>query len=374
MAQAYFSRAFTYYHLVRLFGDIPYIDVAVSDVSTVDEISKMPAAQVYENIIADLEFAKEMLPDTQPTRSLPSKATAAAYLASVYLTLGEYQKAYNGAKYVIDNKATFNLALEPDFQNLFIPDMAGSLKEPLFTIDFIGQSRDGDLGQDYLAPITGIREDETGRAESGGWTVAVPTLNVYEDWSGKDYRKRVSFDTTAIYNGEVHPFTEFANFSDRGVNRPHIAKYYRYPGVSGSNGRESSHNFITMRYAEVLLIAAEAQNEINGGASEAIGYINQLRERARNRDGEMADFPEDVSPGVSQSKLRELIIRERRLELAFEFKRWYDIKRLKIGEEAFGPNGLEPQPNFDPNRDYLFPLPGDELSRNPNLQPNNPGY
>lgn len=373
-AQAYFSRAFTYYHLVRLFGDIPYIDVAVSDVSTVDAISKTPEAEVYQKIIADLEFAKEKLPDTQPTPSLPSKATAAAYLASVYLTLGEYQKAYDEAKYVIDNKSTFNLELEPDFQNLFIPDNAGSLKEPLFTIDFIGQSRDGNLGQDYLAPLTGIREDETGRAESGGWTVAVPTLNVYDDWSGRDYRKRVSLDTTAIFDGEVHPFTEFADFSDRGVNRPHIAKYYRYPGVSGSNGRESSHNFITMRYAEVLLIAAEALNEINGGSPEAIGYINQLRERARNRGGEMANFPEDVSAGVSQSELRDIIIRERRLELAFEFKRWYDIKRLEIGSEAFGPNSLEPHPNFDPNRDYLFPLPGDELARNPNLQPNNPGY
>lgn len=374
VAQAYFSRAFSYYHLVRLFGDIPYIDFAVSDASTVEDISKTPAAEVFENIITDLQFAKEWLPETQPTRSQPSKATAAAYLASVYLTLEDYQKAYDEAKFVIDNKGTFNLELEQDFQNLFVPDNAASLQEPLFTIDFIGQSRDGDLGQDYLAPITGIRADETGRAENGGWTVAVPTLNVYEDWSGRDYRKKVSLDTVAVFNGEVHPFTEFADFSDRGVNRPHIAKYYRFPGTSGSNGRESSHNFITMRYAEVLLIAAEALNEINGGSPEAIAYVNELRARARNRGGEIANFPEDVAAGASQTELRNIIIRERRLELAFEFKRWYDIKRLKLGQEAFGSNGLEPHSNFDPNRDYLFPLPGDELSRNPNLQPNNPGY
>lgn len=374
VAQAYFSRAFAYYHLVRLFGDIPYIDFAVSDASTVNEISKTSASGVYENIITDLQFAKEWLPDTQPTRSQPSRATAAAYLASVFLTLEEYQKAYDEAKFIIDNKGTFNLKLEDDFQNLFVAENAASLQEPLFTIDFIGQSRDGDLGQDYLAPLTGIREDETGRSENGGWTVAVPTLNVYEDWSGRDYRKRVSLDTVAIFNGEEHPFTEFAEFSDRGVNRPHIAKYYRYPGTSGSNGRESAHNFIPMRYAEVLLIAAEASNEINGGSAEAISYINELRARARNRDGEMANFPEDISSGISQDELRDIIIRERRLELAFEFKRWYDIKRLQLGQEAFGPNGLEPHPNFDPGRDYLFPLPGDELSRNPNLQPNNPGY
>ena len=54
--------------------------------------------------------------------------------------------------------------------------------------------------------------------------------------------------------------------------------------------------------------------------------------------------------------------------------RCYDIKRLKIGPEVFGPNGLEPHANFDPNRDYLWPLPGTELAINPNLKPNNPGY
>ncbi|MDF1548676.1 MAG: RagB/SusD family nutrient uptake outer membrane protein, partial [Bacteroidales bacterium] len=76
----------------------------------------------------------------------------------------------------------------------------------------------------------------------------------------------------------------------------------------------------------------------------------------------------------SQTELRNAIIEERRIELAFEFKRWYDIKRLGIGVEAFGASGLEPQPNFSSQRDYLFPLPGDELAKNPNLLPNNPGY
>lgn len=373
-AQACFSRAFAYYHLVRMFGDIPYIDFAVSDVSDVDDISKTPEAEVYAKIIADLEFAKKWLPDEQPYRSLPSKATATAYLASVYLTLGEYRKAYDEAKFVIDNAGTFGLSLDADFQDLFNADKASGLREPLFTIDFIGQNADGNLGTDYLASMTGIREDETGRAIGGGWTVAVPQLKVFEEWDEKDYRRAVSFDTIAVFNGETMPYTVFANFSDRGVNRPHIAKYYRYPGLAGSNGRQSSHNYIAMRYAEVLLIAAEALNEINPGSSEATGYLNRLRERARNRAGVLSAYPEDVPGGLSQGQFRDTVIRERRIELAFEFKRWYDIKRLQIGEEAFGPDGLEPQPNFDPARDYLFPLPGDELARNPNLQPNNPGY
>ena len=66
---------------------------------------------------------------------------------------------------------------------------------------------------------------------------------------------------------------------------------------------------------------------------------------------------------------------DRRLELAFEWKRWYDIKRRDMGAAVFtGPNSLESHPNFDPSRDYLMPLPASELRINPNLAPNNPGY
>src|SRR5690606_20594737 len=131
--------------------------------------------------------------------------------------------------FVIDNAGTFGLSLDADFQDLFNADKASGLREPLFTIDFIGQNADGNLGTDYLASMTGIREDETGRAIGGGWTVAVPQLKVFEEWDEKDYRRAVSFDTIAVFNGETMPYTVFANFSDRGVNRPHIAKYYRYP-------------------------------------------------------------------------------------------------------------------------------------------------
>ncbi|CDF79903.1 SusD-like protein [Formosa agariphila KMM 3901] len=371
-AQAYFCRAFTYYHLVRLFGDIPYIDFAVSDASEIDAISKTPENEVYEGIIADLQYAKEWLPDTQFSRALPSKATAAAYLASVYLTRGDFQKAAEEAQFVINNEARFDLRLEPDFQNLFDANQTAGLKEPLFTIDYMGQISSSGYGQDYVASVTGIRGDAT-HEYGEGWSVAVPSLKVYQDWDAKDYRRAVSLDTTATSkSGEVYPYTQFEEYSDLAVNRPHIAKYYRYAGLAGNNGRESSTNYIPMRYAEVLLIAAEALNEISAGSSEAVSYVNRLRERARLGSGSM--HPLNISEGLLQDELRNIIIEERKIELAFEFKRWYDIKRLKLGNEVFGPNGLEPQPNFDANRDYLLPLPGPELVRNSNLMPNNPGY
>ncbi|MGB7394241.1 MAG: RagB/SusD family nutrient uptake outer membrane protein [Pricia sp.] len=374
-AQAVFFRAYTYYHLVRLFGDIPYFEEPVGPENREDyrTTAKTPAAEVYQNIIADLQQAKALLPDTQPTSSLPTKATAAGFLASVYLTLGEYQNAYDEAMFVINGEGQFGLGLAADFQDLFNADEQDGLNEFLLTLNYNGFS-DGDTGRDYTPALTGIRANERGDI-GGGWSVAVPSVEVYNRWDGRDYRKAVSLDTTGIFGGVVETFDKFPDFDSRNIQSAYIAKYTRFPGATADlNGRASSLNYGLMRYAEVLLIAAEALNEVSPGSAEAVGYINRVRARARNNAGTMTAFPEDVSIGLSQADFRDLVLEERKWELAFEFKRWYDIKRRQLGSEVFGPDGLEPEPNFDPSRDYLFPLPGDELERNPNLQPNNPGY
>jgi len=369
-AQAYFARAFAYFHLVRQFGDIPYISEPVSDLEAASSISKTSASEVYANILSDLEFAKTWLPNTQAARSIPAKSAAHSYLALVHLTMGNYQSAYDEAKGVIDNEGAYNLGLEPDFQDLFDATKIDASMEPIFTLDFIGASN-GDDGRDYQAALTGLRDDEQ-YGLGGGWSVAVPSLEVYNTWDGRDYRKSVSLDTTGVFNGVVQPYQVFKESgAGRGVNRPHIAKYTRNTGNTATgNGRGSEQNYSMMRYAEVLLIAAEALNELSGGSAEAAGYINRVRERARNG----SSFPADIS-GASQGDFRDIVLEERKWELAFEYKRWYDIARRRLGGEVFGPSGLEGnKENFDPNRDYLLPILADELSRNPNLEPQNPGY
>ena len=369
IAEARFIRAFSYYHLVRTFGDIPYIDYFINDPESVKELSKTAESEVYAGIIADLEYAKQWLPDMQPSgvRSRASKGTAAAYLSSVFLTLEDYQRAYDEAKWVIDNKASFGYALETDYQDLFRAEMADNLTETIFTVDFLGQqSGSGGANDDIMGAMTGIRG-----ADELGWSVTVPSMQVYNTWDARDYRKKVSFADSALIGGALQPYTEFAN-----TQRPHIAKYRRFPGLSNSEGRYTDHNYICFRYAEVLLIAAEALAEIKGGPdAEATGYVNEVRARARNWAGTPSSFPENVAPAMDKAQFINLVLEERRLELAFEFKRWYDIKRRNLGETAFtGPNSLEPHSNFDPNRDYLMPLPRVELDVNPNLAPQNPGY
>lgn len=374
-AQAHFLRAWAYYLLVRLYGEVPYLDTPVVGGDDSASLPKSSVDEIYANIIADLEYAKTWLPDTQPTRALPSRASASGYLASVYLTRGNFQAAYDEAKSIIDNEGAYQLNLEPDYQNLFVANLTGSLQEPLWTIDF-NSFTNGNNGNDYHAALTGIRANERGNI-GGGWSVAVPTIEVYNTWDGRDYRKAVSLDTTGIFNGAEEPFTRFPDFDSRNIQSAYIAKYTRFPGETASgNGRASARNYAMMRYAEILLIAGEALNEISPGSVEAAGYVNRVRQRARNGNGAdiTSSFPEDVAPGMSQTEFRDMVLEERKWELSFEFKRWFDIKRRELGMEVFGPGGLENQPNFNPARDYLFPLPGDELERNPNLQPNNPGY
>lgn len=367
IAEARFVRAFSYYHLVRVFGDLPYIDYFIRDPEAVADISKTSVNDIYQGIIADLKFAKEWLPDTYPNniRSRPSKGTAASYLASVYLTRGEYQNAYNEAKWVIDNKARFGYSLVPDFQELYRASN-GDMAEHIFTIDFLGLlSGSGGANDDIMAPMTGIRG-----ADHQGWSVLVPSLQVFNTWDDRDYRKWVSFDDSISENGVMVHYTEFDN-----TQRPHIAKYSRFPGNASGEGRYSDHNYSAFRYAETLLIAAEALAESSGVTPEAMGYVNEVRARARNWAGQATNFPADVPAGLSKDEFIDLVLDERRLELAFEYKRWYDLKRRNQGEEAFkGPNSLEPHPNFDPARDYLMPLPAVDLETNPNLRPQNPGY
>lgn len=376
-----FLRAFIHFHFVRLFGEIPYIDFAFSDPELAYSLPENPVEDSYEGIIEDLKFAKQWLPDVPVTRSRPGKGTAAALLASVYLTLENWEDAYAEAKWVIDNSGTFQYNLEGEFADLFDPSISTPSNEVLFEIDFSGNDAAGGIGganpsTDYWASVTGPRKDE--RYEMGeGWSVAVPSLEVYDTWDPRDYRKAVSFDTLMIFEGEETPYTEWGDIP-LNVARPHIAKYYRALGESGAptglNGRDSEIDQPVLRYAEVLLIAAEALNEMNSSPNaEAEGYVNQIRARARRElDDDPAndrDFPADVQTGLGQAAFTTLVLEERRLELAFEGGRWYDIQRRRLGETAFGPGGLEQQ-NFNPARDYLFPKFQEDVDRNDNLNQN----
>ncbi len=403
VARARFARAFAYFHLVRQFGAIPYLD----DTTLLSEAAvaeRTPVADVYVKIIEDFQYAKQWLPNTQASRAIPAKSAASGYLALVYLTMGQFddanfQKAYDEAKDCISKEGTYNLGLEPNFQDLFNPSTIDTSLEPIFVLDFTG-TNDGDQGRDYQGAFTGIRGDSQytnsqGASSGGGWSVQVPALKVYTTWDASDYRRAVTFDDKALQGGVVRDYTTFTVGSNIAVNRPHVAKYTRMANGTASEGnfRASRSNYIMMRYAEVLMIGAEAANEV-GQTADAETWVNRVMKRARDggvivggvNDGTV--IPASAVPanftGLSKDAFRTRILDERRLELAYEFTRWYDIVRRKLGATAFGPNGLEsevstesgvgPGPkSFDASRDYLLPIPISEILLNPNLT-QNPGY
>ncbi len=357
-------RAFIYFTLVQLYGDIPYMDTPVTEPDKVSSMSKTSEAEIYQNIIADLKFGIEHLPMRfdNNVRSRVTAGSAATILASVYLTIENWPESYSYAKWVIDRADDLDYALVSDYQDLFRAKLQNGMTEHIFVVDFLGGKRHAD-NDDMIPPITGNNI-------TGGWSIIIPPMSVYTTWASTDYRRKVSMADTIVKDGVAHPYTDFI------VKRPHIAKYFRYPGISGGGARRSDNNYVLYRYAEVLLIAAESLNEISGPTAEAKGYVNQVRERARTWPTYVSDFPANVDVSLSsKDEFRSLVLEERKWEFAFEYKRWFDIKRRQMGDEVFkGANSLEPHPNFDASKHYLQPIPQTELDLNPNMKPQNAGY
>lgn len=356
-AKARFIRAYTYFHLVRCFGDVPYMDSPVESAEVLDAIGRTPENEIYEKIIEDLIFAKDHLPvkHSPDVRNIGTKGSAATALAEVYLTLKRFTEAASEARFVISNAVNFNYSLEQNYQDLFNANIAKTLKEPIFTYELKNTLNDGSYNQaDGMINLTRIR-DLAPRSLS----VNVPSLKVYQSWDNRDYRKKVSFEDTVLVKGVKTALVD----SKFRVPRPHIAKYFRYPGPQeAGDDRSSDHHYSLYRYAEVLLFAAEAIAESEGATNEAISYINQIRERARFNGNNVTDYPADVDAAITDEDFINIVREERRLELAFEFKRWYDIKRWGILDEVFTrPESLESHNNVDTGRDYLFPIPQTEI-------------
>ncbi|OFX33779.1 MAG: hypothetical protein A2W90_21950 [Bacteroidetes bacterium GWF2_42_66] len=362
MAEAMAIRAHTYFRLVRIYGDVPYLGEFVNDPATVKDITRTPVAEIYQHIINDLEFAIQHLPNSYSgdTRSRVTKGTAYTILADVYLTLKEWGKAAENAEYVINHATDFGYGLVDDFKDLFDASL-NHLKENIWICDFSFVNNSYPYDYNYLGALFSVSG-----SDYGGWSTFTSNVATLNSFDNRDYRKKISFLTEAPYKGVIKNYTEF------GWPLPHINKWYgSLIGTSQEIGYPTDLNVNVYRYAEVLLIASEALNEINSGpTAKAYDYINQVRARARNYGGTMTNFPADLQPGMSQEEFFDAVMEERRVELAFECKRWFDICRRNLFEKVFaGPNSTEPHTTWQ----KLLPIPQSEIDINPNLT-QNPDY
>ena len=378
--EAKFVRAFNYYSLATWYGDVPLI---VEPQKATDVfVSRDSRDKVFEQIVADLTDATSLpLKSEYPLSDLGRVTSGAAYamLGKVYLFLNKFEEAENAlAKVVLSNE----YSLVPDYGQLFTQENNNG-PESVFEIQYVSDPNGQQNGGTALVQWFGNRN--TGQ----GFGFHNPTQDLRNAFDDDDPRISYTFYQTGDrFAGnstveDVGSTTSSTGYLDR--------KIYIPPKDQQSVIYDIGYNAHIIRYADVLLLYAEALNE-NGKPLEALTRLEQIRYRARHSDPH--DMKKDIqvyipptNPATSlppvtttdQGMLREAIWRERRVELGMEGWRRDDLLRQKrFGQvmrayaDTYGTGSFKGG-NFDDARDYLMPIPQEEINRNKSLT-QNPGY
>lgn len=354
LGQTRFLRAYYYFELVKFFGDVPLaVDqrILFGDQNVLD---RTPAAEVYAQIEADLEFAANNLPIVQDDIGRVTKGAAQALLGKVYLYQNKFLEAANILDQVISSG---NFQLEPNYDIIFEMEGengVGSVFEIQYS-DIQGagfgclQCSEGNVAVGF----NGIR-NYSGPDFDSGFSFNVPTQETYDAFSEDDIRRDIAIlniEQWATDNPDVS-YTE--GFEHTGFyNRKYIAR--QGDSNIGDQNLTNPNNYRAIRYADVLLMAAEAHNRGGGSDATALTYINLVRERA------------GLDPLTSSgSELTEAIYLERRLELVGEGHHFFDLVRTgRAGSEIEG---------FQPGKHELFPIPLIEIQLAGDRWEQNPGY
>ena len=340
-----FLRAFSYFYLVRLFGRVPLTDQEFTSPGQINatDLSLKPASDVYQVILNDLTSAESLLPRAlNPDKTKASQATVKTLIGKVHLTMRNYDQAAAKLKEVIDMN---QYSLVTNYGSLF---SAGNNNraESILEIQFV---RGMNLGNNYSAlftpAITSMAIFPSNLQGSGRIT---PTLDLYNAYEAGDARKAVSVrDSVPLING------------GRTYAR-HGLKFVDWTAIALSDG---SVTYTVLRYADVLLMYAEALNEL-GQTTAALPYLNQVRSRAA--------LP--ALTGLNQADLRLALERERRVEFLFEGHRWFDLVRTGRARTVLNAHYASQRLNFSVEEyELLFPIPLAEIELNPALV-QNPGY
>lgn len=343
--EAKFLRALNYFNLVRWFGGVPVITKETPSLSQdALYVAKATEEEVYNQIIEDLKSA-EQLPNWKSYATADagraSSGAAKSLLAKVYLTQKNWTAAVQKSKEVIDSEG---YDLFPEFSDVFAVAKKNGI-EHIFSAQFLGNAGyQGNSLASRSAPadIPGINGDY---ADALHWEGGL-----YQSFAANDARRAVTFVSQMVSPVDGKLYT---------LSRPQFHKYYD-ESVVGNQG-QSSKNLPIIRYAEVLLIYAEALNEQNGGPTgEAYQAIDKVRTRAR------IGTLQSVAPSLNQAQFRDSVFQERRKELVFEYQRWFDLARRGADYyvstlKAAGKTQAAP-------RHIHFPTPQRELDLNPKLK------
>ncbi|AQG79190.1 RagB/SusD family nutrient uptake outer membrane protein [Spirosoma montaniterrae] len=338
LGEAYFLRAMAYFYLARTFDNVPLI-LEPYESLTQDFLPKQATQQqIFDQIEADLKAAETRLPDRPFTATVELKGKASlgavrAALTDLYLWQKKYQAAADAAQQVIASPAGYVLVSGANFGTIFFnKNTSESIWEIQFNNIYL-EGSNNNLANRFL-PLGG-----TGFA-GGNWDIG-PSAKLMGSYIAADQRGPVTFRVT------TSPSAPW-----RDPNIPYVNKYQGTLANANAT-RFFDSNQVIYRLADVLLMRAEALNEL-GQTTAAIPLLNQVRTRAGLA----------ATTATTQADVRLAIENERFLELAFEGKRYYDLKRTGRYATVTG--------FADPNW-LRWPLPANELIRNPNLVQNS-GY
>ena len=353
LAQARFLRAYYYFELVKWFGDIPFkVDERIQFGDQFD-LDRTPKSEVYAQIEADLIFAADNLPSTQAEEGRITKGAAQALLGKAYLYQDKFSEAAQALDQVIGGG---NYQLVSDYESIFEPEGENN-EESVFEVQYSDkegasfeclQCSEGNVAVGF----NGIR-NYSGPVFDSGFSFNVPTQEAYDFYDDADLRKDIAIldiETWALENNA----TFVKGYEHTGFyNRKYIARQGDLN--TGDANLTNPNNYRSIRYADVLLMAAEAYNRGGLGDDVARNYLNQVRLRANLSE-----------VNASGGELTEVIYNERRLELLGEGHRFFDL--VRTGQAAQYING------FVSGKHELFPIPSIEIELAGNRWEQNPGY
>lgn len=348
-AEAKFLRGLMYFNLVRIFGDVPLVVKVINNPQEGYEYGRNPSTEVYTQIISDLTDAENSLPYefTGADIGRATKGAAQALLGKVYLTQKRWDVAATQLKKVIDNVALNKYQLLPTYAGVFGIANENN-RESIFEVQFKkGSAGEGSPFTNQFAPIgSGTAVVTVGNPLGQN----IPTANMNNAYEAGDVRKAVSMRNSYVLGANT-------------VQHNYIVKYTGIPAAY----LDSDNNWIVLRYADVLLMYAEALNEQGYVADgPAFTYLNQIRGRAGL--GSKTSNNTNLALRVAdQAAFRLAIEQERRVELAFEGHRWFDLVRTGRAATVMAGKGMQ-------SHHVLFPIPQSQIDINPSKIKQNLGY
>lgn len=358
LGEAYFLRALAYYNLVKLFGGVPIRTEPTENSSSLGG-KRESIENVYALIIADLKLAEASLPLTQSIIGKPTSGAVKTMLADVYLVREMWAEARDKAEEVIGSQSysLVNVKQPGDFEKIFGADVTTSTEE-VFSIKF-QRSVAGGSGLPQFYHLNNSQWASNGFGTFFGF----PNYPLLRDWPEADLRKSFNLYTSGpnkqgviVPNGATQPI-RFGKFKDS----------------AAPTGNAHGNDFPIYRYADVLLIYAEAASQAGAAPNQqALERLNMVHRRAYGYAPASPSPVDFTLDGLTKSSFRDLVLKERAYEFMVEGKRWYDLVRTGTAKQIIKEaKGIDISGTV-----FLMPIPKQEIDNNPDIAPTdqNPGY